>query len=363
LSSIKTFEKQDLNTTIVKTGDQTIDLLIDQYNRMINHVREEKLRLEGQGLFLEELLSVSPIGVIITDFDDHITDINPVAYQYLDREKDQLIGKPLTDLWDLDEDNKVSIRGFKNRKFKIHTNKVKYKGFYRKCVMIEDITTEILKSEKEAYGRVIRMMSHEVNNSTGAINSILQNLGDFLTSSVQDQIWTEAIDVAVERNKNLTQFVSNFASVLRIYPPQKSEILLSTLIQKTISTANHILQNKDIKIHIDISPPHESPLFIDPIQIEQVLINILKNAVEAIEESGSITITLSDHGHHLCVADTGSGITQEVIDHLNQTPFYSTKTQGQGIGLMLIREILNNHNARYNLRTEEHGVTRFEVWF
>jgi two-component system nitrogen regulation sensor histidine kinase NtrY len=101
---------------------------------------------------------------------------------------------------------------------------------------------------------------------------------------------------------------------------------------------------------------------VDPIQIEQVLHNIVKNSFEAIEaDQGEIHIHIQNNGKSLLITDTGTGITDETATNLNQ-PFFSTKTNGQGIGLMLSREILTAHRASYKLWSED-GLTSFLIAF
>ena len=103
-------------------------------------------------------------------------------------------------------------------------------------------------------------------------------------------------------------------------------------------------------------------VFADEQQMEQVFINIIKNAMEAIDENGAITFSLNILTRKFIIADTGKGIPKTAIEHLF-SPFFSTKKDGQGIGLTLVREILINHEFNFSLETVEQGRTEFVIQF
>lgn len=357
--SIRNLEGQDWNSSIIATGHAEMDRFIGQYNRMIRDIREERYRLEGQGKFLAELIAISPIGVLITDFDGCITEANRSAEQYLGVPQDSLPGQPLSDL--VPEQREIVHHG--SRRLRITTNQVRYKGFYRQVVLLEDLTAELLKTEKEAYGKIIRMMSHEVNNASGALHSILCSLRDYLEEQQAGQEWTEIIQVAIERHQSLGQFVDNFASVLRVYPPNKQSVQLTELARRVVQVWS--LKAREQGIALEFESPEEAtqPVQIDPVQIEQVLHNAIKNATEALGSEGRIRVRVLDGGRTLQVEDNGCGLSPEAEQAVLNTPFYSTKSQGQGIGLMLTREIVALHDARFRLHTGEDGWTRFELGF
>lgn len=346
-----------------KTGDKDLDKLISLYNTMVTNISEERYRLEGQGQFLEDLIRVSPIGIIILDFDGNVTEINPLAQKYLQlpNTNNQEIILPKSLLVDIQDGKSDIITLNSNKRFRVLKNQVRYKGFYRTFIMIEDLTLELLQSEKEAYGKVIRMMAHEVNNSTGAVNSILQSVHEFMADQNTDSIWAESVQVAIERNKNLGQFLANFAKVIRLHPPHFQSVLLADLCENVIKLWQYKANERNIKLQLHTCE-NTQKTNVDPIQIEQVLHNIVKNSFEAIEgDKGEIHIYIQNKGKSLLITDTGTGITDETATNLNQ-PFFSTKTNGQGIGLMLSREILTAHRASYKLWSED-GLTSFMIKF
>lgn len=362
IDGVKSLTSNENGVMFRKTGDKDLDKLITLYNTMVTNISEERYRLEGQGQFLEDLIRVSPIGIIILDFDGNVTEINPLAQKYLQlpKDNDKEIILPKTLLEDIHEGKSDIITLNSNKRFRVLKNQVRYKGFYRTFIMIEDLTVELLQSEKEAYGKVIRMMAHEVNNSTGAVNSILQSVHEFMTEQNTDPIWAEAVQVAIDRNKNLGQFLDNFAKVIRLHAPHFQPILLEDLCKNVIKLWQYKASHRNIKLQLSICE-NTQKIQVDPIQIDQVLHNIIKNSFEAIEDQGEIHIHIQNNGKSLLITDTGTGITEETAANLNQ-PFFSTKTNGQGIGLMLTREILTAHGANYKLWSEN-GLTNFLIEF
>ena len=363
IDGVKSLTSNENGVMFRKTGDKDLDKLISLYNTMVTNISEERYRLEGQGQFLEDLIRVSPIGIIILDFDGNVTEINPLAQKYLQlsKENNKEIILPKSLLEDIQDGTSHIITLNSNKKFRVLKNQVRYKGFYRTFIMIEDLTVELLQSEKEAYGKVIRMMAHEVNNSTGAVNSILQSVHEFMSDQNTETLWTEALQVAIERNKNLGQFLDNFAKIIRLHPPHFQYIFLADLCKNVIKLWQYKANERSIKLQLHTCE-NALKINVDPIQIEQVLHNIVKNSFEAIEgDQGEIHIYIQNNGKSLLLTDTGTGITDETATNLNQ-PFFSTKTNGQGIGLMLSREILTAHRASYKLWSED-GLTSFLIEF
>ena len=366
LGSILLMDAHDTQSRIVPSGNPMLDTMIVKYNEIIAEIHQQQLQLESQGKFLEELIQSSPIGIVITDFDGMVTDINTMALNILDISAALVLGNHIEKVV---PEQKVPAANtpititYGQKRLKLSKNQVRYKGFLRQSLIIEDITYDLLQSEKEAYGRVIRMMAHEVNNSAAAVNSILETLSDYLEEINAGQDWQEAIQIAQNRNKNLGIFVDNFASVLRIYPPNLQATNLFTLAEKVAQFWLFKAQVSHIEIQVKDLRPHKSKLFLDPIQIEQVLHNILKNSLEAIEGAGSIQILVGPEHHNLRILDNGVGINSETVKAITERPFYSTKQHGQGIGMMLIKEILHLHKAHFKLETLDNGWTEFSIFF
>lgn len=227
--------------------------------------------------------------------------------------------------------------------------------------MIQELTTELLEAEKMAYGKVIRMMAHEVNNTIGPVNSILQSALAMQQDTTTSASLTNALQVAVDRNNNLNRFMRNLADVVRLPEPHKTLVNMDNMIYAVTTLMEETAKAKGIRFGFkhDTAP---LTFFADQLQMEQVLINIIKNAIEAIsvETAGTITIVTSAAAGKLIVRDNGIGLDPAVLPLLF-SPFFSTKKDGQGIGLTLIKDVLIKHDFQFNLENTTDGETEFII--
>ena len=229
--------------------------------------------------------------------------------------------------------------------------------------MIEELTAEILAAEKKAYGKVIRMMAHEVNNTIGPVNSILQSAlkKESLWKENENILLQHTMKIAIDRNQNLNMFMRNFADVVRLPEPDRKKIELHEVIYAVARLMELKAGEKHILFQYQL-PDTPFNVFADRQQMEQVLINIIKNAIEAIEEKGVILFATDLNSRELVITDTGKGIPENVAGQLF-SPFFSTKKDGQGIGLTLVREILLNHGFEFFLKSFTEGRTEFVIKF
>ena len=360
----------EFNTKYVKTGSKEIDNLVTVFNEMIERLRQERTQMAEQSYFIQNLIEVTPIGIIIMDFDGLVSNMNPASKNILGI-KNNMNGQNLFDLdseliqrikkINISEPKIISISGVD--KYKCQISDIIHQGFKRQFITIDDLSSEMLASEKEAYGQIIRMMAHEVNNSMGAINSILDTVIEFgFEGNKGDQELKESLEIAKERNIGLSGFMANYASILRLPEPNKQKLNLVHLLKTTGQLYQPIASEKDISIDFDL-PSEDVSIEGDKVHLQQVISNIMKNAIESIHSNGDIKISCSAYPKHFIIADNGAGIRPENEGKLF-TPFFSTKPSGQGIGLMLIRDILINHNAKFSLITDrESGWTDFKVTF
>lgn len=371
MEGTQAIKDRDFNVKFLPTGKHEIDELISVYNQMMDELRRERTRQEQQHFFLEKLIHTSPTGIIILDFDQRIHDINPRGLELLQTEREQLLSKSIHELShhvivqlrDLQIGAAKTFTFNNIATYKIQKSYFVDRGFPRHFIMIEELTTEILAAEKKAYGKVIRMMAHEVNNSIGSVNSILQSTVTSKTLWVNEDhsILKNALQIATERNYNLNVFMRNFADLVRLPDPQKKNIDLPRLIQSIITLMEMKAGEKNIRFAYD---DREDPFYItaDPQQMEQALINIVKNAIEAIASEGYISFHINRFKRELSITDNGKGISDDESEQLF-SPFFSTKKDGQGIGLTLIKEILMNHGFGFSLKTVERDVTVFVIRF
>jgi signal transduction histidine kinase len=176
------------------------------------------------------------------------------------------------------------------------------------------------------------MMAHEVNNTIGPVNSILQSALKKETLWKNEDHLQHALQVAVDRNQNLNIFMRNFADVVRLPEPHRKKLDLHHLIRSVAKLMETRATEKQIEFSYSFAE-NDLYIFADEQQMEQVLINIIKNAIEAIEGEGTISFVTESAARQLTIIDTGKGIADEVADQLF-SPFFSTKKDGQGIGLL-----------------------------
>jgi two-component system nitrogen regulation sensor histidine kinase NtrY len=362
---------KDFSMKFVPVGQREMDQLIDVYNHMIEELRKERITQHEKSYLLESLIQASPAGVLLLSFDGHIEGVNPAAERMLGLASEKLLGTKPVELpgdWGLtlghlseQEPQVVRLSGIQT--YRAHCSHFVDRGFTRHFIVLEELTQDLIRQEKQAYEKLIRMMSHEINNSIGAINSILQSFHYYAPQLTPDDQsdFTEALDVSIGRNTHLANFIANFANLVRLPAPMRQPTDVHELLRTTERLLHVQAARRQIQWHQELAT---EPLLVsmDAQQLEQALLNICKNALEAIGETGNIWVHTSQHPPQLVIENDGPGIAPDVQRRLF-TPFFSTKRDGQGIGLTLIRDILLQHNFTFSLATQENGRTAFTIQF
>jgi two-component system nitrogen regulation sensor histidine kinase NtrY len=371
-SGVEFMRDRDFTTRLRELGQPEMDSLIGVYNRMVDYLRAERIHIQEQHYFLDKILNVSPSAILILDYDEKVSFANPAAESVLQISLSKLQGKLLSDLntpltlalsqIPMSGSAVIPFRGV--RKAKCYKSHFLDQGHSRTFYLIEEMTEELRKTEKAAYEKLIRMMSHEVNNSLGAANSLLHSClhyKDQLRESDRTDYET-ALGVAISRTEHLSSFMKSFADIVKLPLPQRKFVNLLSLVKNIVSLLGAELTRRHINIVWDIQKEPED-ILMDEHQMEQVLLNILKNAMEAIGNDGSITLRFGklNGKEFVAIEDTGSGISEEARGHLF-TPFFSTKEHGQGIGLTLVQEILTQHKFEFALESPPGHPTRFTIY-
>ena len=368
IGGIELVRELDLTTRLAPSGQHETDIIVRTFNDLLNRLRSEHLKLEEQYTFLNLLIEASPMGVIQCDLDGNITSMNPAAREMLSASVEEAIyALPLG------ETTTVRLPG-EPQLFRISHQSFPDRGYQHPFFLIESLTFEVRLAEKAAYERVIRMIAHEVNNSVaGIIGSLTGDKAERLTA--------------------LSAFVTRFAEVVKIPQPQLQLCDLSEEVDACRPFLENLCTQANVKIDFNLTD-EAIPVHLDTVLFQQVLINIVKNAVESIGErlkerqrvlalqatrgragaqagmgnstsgmnEGQVTVTTSIPAK-LVITDNGHGIPSSVATHLF-TPFFSTKPQGQGLGLLLIRDILTSHHCTFSLLTSpEDHLTRFTIQF
>ncbi len=358
---------QDFSSRLSHVGQREADKIVDMFNGMMLSLKHERLKLREQNHFLDLLIDVSPMGIIMLNSKGMISECNKAAVKFvgLDSPKDMLghsinnlntqLGKILSSL----KEREVRVVRL-NDSMVYRCSRLAFmeSGISHPFYLIEKLTDEVMKAERKSYEKVIRMMAHEVNNSLAGITSVLETTEE----EVNDPELSEAITACKNRCRDMGAFITKFASAVKIPEPTKRNTDLAELLRSSTPLLESICSATGTSLSM-ILPDRETPVFIDPVQIEQVITNIVKNAAESAGEGGKVEISIEGPGTRLVVTDNGPGISPEAAEMLF-TPFFTTKESGHGLGLLLVSEVLNSHGCRFSLETSpDDSLTRFRIKF
>lgn len=368
--------EQDFSSRLSPVGQYEADRMVNVFNRMMEQLKNERLRLREQNHFLDLLIQASPMGVIITSLDESISQLNPIALKMIGIRQEDAIGKRLseidapmaTELAAIPKESSTVIRLNDANIYKCTYSYFIDRGFKHPFYLIERMTDEVIRAEKRAYEKVIRMIAHEVNNTITGITSTLDTVGQALSDETGMEDICNAMQVCTDRCFSMSRFITRFADVVKIPEP----VLRPTPLNELVSRCSHFMEglcnDSHIVLHLTLSPD-AGTANIDATLLEQVLVNILKNSVESIEsipadnrmQQGRIEVK-TESPCTIEISDNGPGISKETESKLF-SPFFSTKPHGQGIGLVFIREVLTRHNCSFSLHTYDDGITRFRILF
>ena len=333
-------------------------LLAEEINAVVNEFREKTIQQESQYQYFDTLLNTVGDCLIVTDDKGHIYWMNRTAIN-------SLCGFRIYDINDLASVNSslpqmmndlrpgvkkmIRLRVINGnetveREYSITTTNFFDKGFYYKLYSLQNIHEVVQRSESEAQQQLVRVLTHEIMNSLTPIISLSDTLSEGMKdeSLSQDDI-SQALKAINRRSSGLLHFVENYRKLQHISTPQFTDVKLVELI-----TDLHQLFPAPY-FHFNLEDT-EQVLHIDRSQIEQVLINLLKNAEEAVKDIENKNITISaraekpQHIITINVEDNGCGIMPEVLDRIF-VPFFTTKPGGSGIGLSICRHIASQNGG------------------
>lgn len=370
--SAQMLREGEFTTRFREVGHPDVDTMIRVYNGMVDGLREERIRLQEQQYFLGQLLLASPSGVVVLDHEGRVSSVNPAAERLLLVPAAGIVGVDLVrapsplaaPLADLTPGATRVIPLSNGRRVRGQCATFIERGHPRRFFLVEELTEELRQTEKAAYEKLIRMMSHEVNNSVGATRSLLQSslvLGGHMPGPQRTEL-EQALGIAASRLERLNTFMRGFADVVRMPMPVRHPCRVARLLDECV----RLVQAQTDPGHVRWTWERQADLGevpLDEAQMEQALINVLKNAVEAIPaEGGRILVrTGLDRGVPFVeIEDTGPGIAADARPFLF-TPFFTTKQNGQGIGLTVVQEILRRHEFGFSLDGPPGGPTRFRI--
>lgn len=369
--SAQLLEDSDFMSRFRAVGQPEIDRLIRVYNSMVDSLRTERVRVQEQHHFLGRILRESPGAIVVLDFDGRVALVNPSGERLLQSTRDQMHGRTLAELDRPLARALMALAGGDHRVLSVWGGRrvralhgtFLDRGFRRSFYLLEELTEELRQSEKSAYEKLIRMLSHEVNNTVGASNSLLNSCLSYAPQlRAEDRVdFEHALGVVIARTEQLNAFMRSFADVVRLPAPRLATLDPAELVDHIVALVKAHAAERRVELRRE-GERTVGTIQGDRAQLEQALLNVVKNGLEAIAEDGMLTLRLTRHDDQpvLEIEDTGPGIPDTIREQLF-TPFFSTKDGGQGIGLTVVQEILANHGFPFALDGAPGGPTRFTV--
>jgi len=364
--------EQDFSSRLSHVRQPDVDKIVDLFNRLMEQLKAQRISMQERNLLLDRLIQVSPMGIVMLDFSGNIESANHAAQQMLlpDVNSGDIvgctfagIGSPLADaIARIPQESIETLRLSTNRIYRCSRLSFIDRGATHPFVLIESLTDEVMAAEKQAYGKVIRMIAHEVNNTMAGLGATMEMIDDTLAETTGNDDLRAALQACSQRCTDMTAFISAYANVIKLPQPDLHPVGLNDMVSSSSMFMESLCSGHDIRLNMNLADDNAS-IMADTPMIRQALINIIKNSVESIGSGGAITVATVADPPQITVTDNGAGISDEVAASIF-TPFFSTKPDGQGLGLLLISEVLHRHGCRFSLHTSANdGLTRFNITF
>lgn len=350
------FKDGELATLLAYDGSDELGNLCRLYNQTAKQLRQEKQWIYQRELMLDKVLQSSPQAVLLTNDQGFIVYSNHSARSLLDA-KSALEGAKLENLLDssCEQLTRAIHKGVdglftldkadqESQTWHMATGQLLLNNQFHQLYVFKQLTRELSRQEVEVWKKVIRIISHELNNSLGPMSSMLHS-AQLLTKEVDEPRLKRVFTTIEDRIKHLNEFVQGYGKFAKLPTPQLSTINWPTLIEQLKS-----------QWQVEVSLDERVTTDADHTQLEQLLINLLKNAYESGSnpEDVSLTVQQEASGTHITVSDKGKGMSEAVMANA-LIPFYSTKATGSGLGLALCREIVEAHHGQISLHNREQG--------
>lgn len=332
---------------------------LNEFNHLLNSLADtmtqQSLVSRERQILLHKVIDQIDVAIVAVDHQDCISLMNPAAEKLLDATFSHLQGAPIKTLGlqDVLTNDYRQVIEFEikqhRKKVYLHSDEYFEQGKRHRLIFITDIQEILRDEERNAWQRLLRVLSHEINNSLAPIASISESL---YSSTLQESTTLEPSDfqqglaVISERSHHLNDFIKRYQQLSKLPDPSKSIVNVHHVLSSTVALFDDVLMND-----VDES----LTCFVDESQLQQVLVNLIKNALQACEpsmatEKTTIGVTSKPGQLEITVTDNGCGITN--MDNIF-VPFYTTKQTGSGIGLVMSRQIMRNHGGDLHLNNRQ----------
>lgn len=370
-----TFNQGQLGKTFRELQASMVDI--------IQSYREVKIEKEAQYQFLQLLVNQIQIG-ILSVLDDDIILINPVAEKILGAKGvknwkvlKQLNPRLASALMD-DGKKLVEIKASEGAKIlAVEISSVVMIDKPYKLITLQDINSEIEQKEIEAWHKLIRILTHEIMNSVTPIASLSETMQSMLSDKpgnqkplqdIQDETIKDirfSLNTIQKRSERLLEFVENYRKLSRVPKPVVESVNVSQLLFTIENLMRQELSRESVHFKI-INADENLHLSIDPSLMEQVIINLVRNSIHALENRSDKRIEIiaytEDRFAVIEVKDSGKGIPEKEVNEIF-IPFFSTKKEGSGIGLSLSKQIMSMHGGRIRVTSKVNEGTSFYLVF
>ncbi len=353
------------------TGNKSLNELNASLNKVNELIKKIKFELIEQEQYFKIILEQVSIGIITFNENGNIFLANSAARNLLNYEHlthinqiSRIDGKLFTTISELQPgDRKLVTFNGKAGVVQLSLKSTLFKTARQnlQLVAIQDIKSEMETKELESWIKLIRVLTHEIMNSVAPITSLSQTISGYyrnLEGNIPDEKiignTIKGLEVINERGAGLISFVENYRKLTRLPQPDKKPVKIGQVFGNTVTLINYESVNEQVQITWKINPP-DLEIVADKEQISQVLINLIKNSLEAMKNAGDGKIVLSgeinSNGRvQLTVSDNGPGIPEDLMDKIF-IPFFTTKESGSGVGLSLSRQIMMMHGGSLKLVT------------
>ena len=364
ISGVSSLRDNDFSISIAETRRDELGELVLMYNELGAILRDERQDLFQRELLLDSVIQSTPLALVLTNTRGSIVYSNSSARKlfmggrrlegrsFMNVLDDvpaamrEAVARKRDGLFAVEAEPEQEIYHLSQREFVLNAQA-------HQLYLFKHLTREINRQEVATWKKVIRVIGHELNNSLAPISSLAHS-GALVLDNPNREKLGEIFATIEERSNHLKSFIDGYARFAKLPQPKIEDVDWSEFL--------HSLQ-QTVPFELEGEWPELTGRF-DPVQIEQVLINLLKNA----QESGSaqadilLQVTADRYAQIIRVLDRGSGMSEQVLKNA-LLPFYSTKQKGSGLGLPLCREIIEAHGGRINLanRSDAGLIVEFSI--
>jgi nitrogen fixation/metabolism regulation signal transduction histidine kinase len=354
---VASFKDHDYSVTIANNREDELGQLVEVYNELATTLREERFSLFQRELLLDTVIESSAVAVVIANHRGSIVYANREASTLLGegsrieggqlfdmaRDKSMIMAEAIEarkdGLFSLEAEDEPEVYHLTCRRFNLNAQD---HGLF----LFKKLTREIARQEVDTWKKVIRVITHELNNSLAPITSLTASARKITASGNSTEKLDDIYQSIGNRANHLQTFIEQYASFARLPQPRIVNVEWLSFVENL---------HRLIDFEQAENLPEESARF-DPGQLEQVLINLIKNAKESGSAAGDVQLRILQNSSEILIAveDRGSGMEPEQMK-LALLPFYSTKRSGTGLGLPLCREIIEAHGGSLQIVNRKQG--------